>query len=167
MRELYLYPPSNEDLRAERIWNYELAWSQRLLQGRLRYGVNLFYLNGDNLIQTINRRNVNTGKIENWGAEAEASYRLSRAWTLSTNHSLLHMEHKVVSAPSYKGYLGGTLNRGRWGAQGGLTSSRASSPAPRPALPRKMPSCSISAAATKPRKPSRSGHAARTPRPEI
>jgi iron complex outermembrane receptor protein len=121
MRELYLYPPSNEDLRAERIWNYELAWSQRLLQGRLRYGVNLFYLNGDNLIQTINRRNVNTGKIENWGAEAEASYRLSRAWTLSTNHSLLHMEHKVVSAPSYKGYLGGTFNRGRWGAQGGLT----------------------------------------------
>ena len=53
MRELYLYPPSNTDLRPERLWNYELSWRQRLMGGRLTYGVNLFYIKGDNMIQPV------------------------------------------------------------------------------------------------------------------
>ena len=30
MREMYLYPPSNTDLKPERLWNYELSWRHRL-----------------------------------------------------------------------------------------------------------------------------------------
>lgn len=57
MRELYLYPPSNTDLEPERLWNYELSWHHHLsgvggdLQS-LTYGANLFYIKGDNMIQT-------------------------------------------------------------------------------------------------------------------
>ncbi len=118
MREMYLYPPSNEDLEPERLWNYELSWRQRLKD--FTYGANIYYIKGDNMIQTVNRRNVNTGEIENCGAEVEASYRINDHWNVSTNHSFLHMEHPVVAAPEYKGYLGGNYKSGRWGVIAGL-----------------------------------------------
>ena len=118
MREMYLYPPSNEDLEPERIWNYELAWRQRF--SRFAYGANLFYIKGDNMIQTINRQNVNTGEIENYGLELEAQYYINRHWSLNTNHSLLHMEHHIVAAPEYKGFLGANFNYEKWGVIAGL-----------------------------------------------
>ena len=108
MRELYLYPPSNEELKPERLWNYELSWHHRV--GGLNYGVNLFYINADNIIQTIERKNVNTGELKNCGLELEATYRVNDKFTLSTNHSFLHMKNPVVSAPTYKGYLGASYN---------------------------------------------------------
>lgn len=120
MREMYLYPPSNTDLQPERLWNYELSWRQRLLQGRLSYGVNLFYIDADNIIQTIERKNVNTGTLYNTGLEADLSYRLNEHWALSTNHSFLHMAHKVLTAPEYKGYLGADYANGRWAVSAGL-----------------------------------------------
>ncbi|MBQ0155150.1 MAG: TonB-dependent receptor [Bacteroidales bacterium] len=130
MKDMYLYPPSNEDLKAERLWNYELSWNQRLNGGKytatdsvkyhdevvavevekynhaITYGVNLFYMKADNMIQTINKKNVNTGELENWGAEAEITWRIKEHWGISTNHSWLHQENKLVSVPTYKGYLG-------------------------------------------------------------
>ena len=42
LREMYMFPPQNPDLKPESMWNYELAFSQRLLDGRLSYGVNIF-----------------------------------------------------------------------------------------------------------------------------
>lgn len=118
MREMYLYPPSNEELKAERIMNYELSWKQRL--GAFSYGVNLFYLKGDNMIQTVNRQNVNTGAIQNNGVEVEAAWRINEHWSVNTNHSLLHMHNKVVAAPNYKGYLGANFHQGRWSLNAGL-----------------------------------------------
>ena len=118
MRELYLYPPSNEDLEPERLWNYELSWRHRM--GRLTYGANLFYIKGDNMIQTIQRKNVNTGEIENYGGELEAQYRIDNHWQVSTNHALLHMENPVVAAPKYKGFLGVDYHCMKWTVCAGL-----------------------------------------------
>ena len=118
MREMYLYPPSNEELEPERIWNYELSWRHRL--GAFHYGANFFYIKGDNMIQTVNRKNVNTGEIENYGMELEADYRISSHWSLSTNHSLLHMKNHIVAAPTYKGFLGANYNCCRWTVVAGL-----------------------------------------------
>lgn len=122
MREMYLYPPSNTDLKPERLMNYELAWSHRL--GQFNYGLNLFYLKGDNMIQTMpvdgKPRNVNTGEIENYGLEAEAAYRINPHWRLTTNHSLLHMKNHVLSAPQYKGFLGADFSQQRWNVVAGL-----------------------------------------------
>ena len=118
MREMYLYPPSNEELEPERIWNYELSWKHRL--GAFHYGANLFYIEGDNMIQTVNRKNVNTGEIKNYGAELEADYRINSHWALNTNHSLLHMERPVIAAPTYKGFLGANYYHNRWAVVAGL-----------------------------------------------
>lgn len=118
MREMYLYPPSNEDLDPERIWNYELSWHHR--SGSLTYGANLFYIKGDNMIQTVNRKNVNTGEIENYGIEMEGNYRVNEYLSLSTNHSFLHMKNKIIAAPKYKGFLGMNFTSNKWMIQSGL-----------------------------------------------
>ncbi len=108
MREMYLYPPSNEELKPESLWNYELSWRHKF--NNFTYGANLFYINGDNMIQTVpvdgKPRNVNIGKINNTGIEMEAAWQIDKHLTISTNHSLLNMEYKVLAAPTYKGFLG-------------------------------------------------------------
>ena len=118
MREMYLYPPSNEELKPERMWSYELSWRHRL--STFRYGVNLYYIKGDNMIQTVNRKNVNTGEIENYGAELEADWQIDKHWSVNTNHSLLHMKNPVIAAPTYKGFLGADYRYQRWMVNAGL-----------------------------------------------
>ena len=123
MREMYLYPPSNTDLEPERIWNYELSWKHRLEDG-LTYGVNLFYLKGDNMIQQMQvdgkPRNVNTGEIENWGFELEAKYPLGSYFDIRANGSYLHMKNKIIAAPEGMGYIGIDYHQGKWLATFGL-----------------------------------------------
>ena len=123
MREMYLYPPSNTDLEPERLWNYELSWRHRMKDG-FAYGANLFYLKGDNMIQTVpvdgKPRNVNTGEIENWGFELEASYPIARYFSIRANSAYLHMKNKIVAAPEQMSYLGIDYRRGRWFASVGM-----------------------------------------------
>jgi len=123
MREMYLYPPSNTDLEPERLWNYELSWKHRL-SNDLTYGANLYYLKGDNMIQTVQvngkPRNVNTGEIENWGLELEAAYNIDSHWTLKANGAYLHMKNNIVAAPEQTGYSGVNYHCGKWLASLGL-----------------------------------------------
>ncbi len=121
MKDMYLYAVANHDsLRAERLWNYEIAWKQRILYGNLSYGVNLFIANGDNIIQAVAGKNINTGKIENRGAEVEATWRASRHWSFNTNHSVLHMKYHIIGAPEYKGYLGANARYGKLNIAAGI-----------------------------------------------
>ena len=118
-REMYMYGTANHDsLRAERLWNYELSWRHSL--GGFSYGANLFYIKGDNMIQAVAGKNINTGEIENYGLELEAEYRIDSHWSVSTNHSLLHMKNPVVAAPTYKGFLGANFNCQKWSVIAGL-----------------------------------------------
>ena len=121
-KEMFLYKPANEELKAERLWNYELSWRHRI--DALSYGVNLFYIKGDNMIQTVtvdgSPKNVNTGEIKNYGAELEAKYRMNKYWSLNTNHAFLHMENPVVAAPKYKGFLGVDYHCEKLTVNGGL-----------------------------------------------
>ena len=126
LREMYMFPPQNPDLQPESMWNYELAFSQRLMEGQLYYGVNLFYINAKNLIQTLpnphgsGMLNQNTGKIENTGVELQAAYRINRAWSVDGNYSYLHMAHPVIAAPEHKLYAGANFSQGRWNVSTGL-----------------------------------------------
>ena len=124
IREMYLWRPANADLRPERMMNYELSWKQRLCGGAFSYGINLFYINGDNIIQTamVDNRpmNVNTGAIENSGVEAEFAWKANRYLSLNGNYCFLHMHNKVLAAPEHKAYLGADYRRGRWMLAGGL-----------------------------------------------
>lgn len=117
-KDMYLYGTANDELEQERLWNYELSWRKRV--GNFRYGVNVFYAKGDNLIQTVAGKNINTGEIENCGAELEADLRLNEHWSFNTNHSLLHMENKVIAAPTYKGFMGANYHQSKWTVTAGL-----------------------------------------------
>lgn len=124
IREMYLWRPANADLRPERTVNYELSWKHRVLDDAFSYGLNLFYIKGDNLIQTamIDSRpmNVNTGEIENCGVEAEFAWRISRYFSMNGNYSYLHMSNKLLASPEHKAYLGADYRRGRLTLVGGL-----------------------------------------------
>ena len=122
MREMYLYPPSNTDLEPERLWNYELSWKHHL--DDITYGLNVFYLKGDNMIETMpvegKPRNVNTGEIENWGVELELKYPLARHLNVVYNYSFLHMKNKIVAAPEQMAFLGINYRQDKWLATMGL-----------------------------------------------
>ena len=119
-KEMFLYKPANDSLEAESMVNYELSWKQRLMDGRLKYGINLFLNDGKNIIQTVAMKNVNSGEFLNRGIEIEASYLVSDHLALNTNHSYLHMHNPLVAAPEYKGFIGANYHQDRWTANAGL-----------------------------------------------
>ena len=124
IREMYMFRPANPELKSEKMWNYELAFTQRLLEGRLFYGVNLFYIDGENLIMRMpvdgRPLNVNTGKIENTGLEAQVAFQMARAWSMDMNYSYLHMDNPVLASPEHKLYAGTTFSEGRWNVSTGF-----------------------------------------------
>ncbi|HIR37155.1 MAG TPA: TonB-dependent receptor [Candidatus Limisoma gallistercoris] len=126
LREMYMFPPQNPDLQPESMWNYELAFSQRLLGGRLHYGLNLFYIDGKNLIMRLpnpsgsGMLNQNSGAVDNAGVEAQVAYRISRQWSVDANYSYLHMDNPVVAAPEHKLYAGANFTKGRWDVSSGI-----------------------------------------------
>lgn len=126
LREMYMFPPQNPDLQPESMWNYELAFSQRLMDGRLTYGINLFYIDGKNLIMTLpnpngsGMLNQNSGEIKNTGVEVQANFRINHLWSLEGNYSYLHMENPIIAAPEHKLYTGVYFSHGRWNISTGL-----------------------------------------------
>lgn len=124
IRELYMFPPRNPDLEAERLMNYEISLLQSLPDAGVSFSVNLFYIKGDNIImaQRVEGRplNVNSGVIENKGFELTTNYHASENLRFSANYSLLDMTHKIVGAPEHKLYVSGNYSIDRWNFSSGL-----------------------------------------------
>lgn len=124
LRELYMFGVKNPDLKPERLWNYELSWTQRLAGGSVSYGVNLFYIEGEDIIRRgrADGRNIllNQARIENWGAEADAAWRIGGGWGVNANYSWLRMEYPVPASPEHKLYAGGDFGKGRWSVSTGV-----------------------------------------------
>ncbi|HSV77305.1 MAG TPA: TonB-dependent receptor [Bacteroidales bacterium] len=110
IRELFMFPPQNPDLMPESLMNYEISIAQRIFVDRLAYSLSVFYIAGDNIIQTVpvggRPLNVNTGEIRNSGIEASVTYIINNNWTVNTNYSWLNMEFPVLAAPEHKIFLG-------------------------------------------------------------
>ena len=124
-KDNFLFDPQNPNLKPESLWNYELSFSQTLFSGRLYYGINLFHMDVENTIQAIRipgvgPKNQNTGELKNSGVEVEASYLISKAFSVNGNYSYLKMETPVVGAPEHKVYLGGSFRSNGWHASTGL-----------------------------------------------
>jgi iron complex outermembrane receptor protein len=122
-KEMYLYKSANAELEPERLWNYELSWKHRMDEG-YTYGANIFYIKGDNMIQTVTiagtPQNVNTGEIENWGMEVEASCPINQYFNVRANSSYLHMKNKIIAAPEGTVYVGADFRKDKWYATLGL-----------------------------------------------
>ena len=106
IRELYLYPPANPDLKPEYMLNYEISYRQHLLDYRLMLGAAIFYIDGRDMIQTIRvdgrPRNVNTGKFHNKGFEIEAAYSILSNLQASASWSYLHTDSDNLYSPKNK-----------------------------------------------------------------
>lgn len=124
IREMYMYNPKNPELKPESLWNYELAFSQNLMDGRLMYGINLFHMDVENTILTLPSAsgplNQNSGELKNSGVEIETAIAVTGSVRVNANYSWLHMETPVIAAPVHKAYLGGSYTKGAIHASTGL-----------------------------------------------
>ena len=106
IRELYMYPPHNPDLKPEYMLNYEISYSQFLLNQRLRLGAALYFIDGKDMIQTQmvdgKPKNMNVGRFINKGFEIEAAYRFHPLWNVSANYSYIHTDNKTIYVPKNK-----------------------------------------------------------------
>lgn len=118
IRELYMYGPKNPDLRPESMQNLEVELRQWLLGNRLNFGLSLYYINGDNMIQTImvndKSMNVNTGKFINKGFELDATYTINSDWEVTANYAYLHTDTHIVGAPKNKIFGEVSFTPGNW-----------------------------------------------------
>ena len=124
IREMYMFPPQNPDLKPESLVNYELSLKQDGVGGIFSYGLNVYYIDGDDsiiLVPTNGRmKYMNTGRIRNFGIECETELRFSPAWTLSANYSWLKMKYPVVAAPEHKLFCGINFAKRRWNVSTGV-----------------------------------------------
>ncbi len=105
-RELYLYRMANPDLQPEKMMNYEVSVGKsfsRYFSAELTG----YYSKGDNMIQTVDQKNQNTGNFINKGLELSAnSHPLDNLW-LTATYSYLHTSlNNLVGAPKNQYYLG-------------------------------------------------------------
>lgn len=122
IKELYMFRPANPDLLPERLWNYELSFSQRV--NTIKYGVSLYYLKGDNIIQVVRSDgrplNKNIGKIENWGVEMNVAYIISNSFNINSNYSWLRMVYPVLASPEHKFFIGADYSKNKWSINTGI-----------------------------------------------
>lgn len=118
IRELYIYAPRNPELQPESLDNFEIELRRWMADGRLNVGLAAYYINGDNMIQTVMvdgaSRNMNTGKVINKGVELDASYSIGEEWTLAANYAYLHTAHPIVAAPRNKVFAEVDYHPGAW-----------------------------------------------------
>lgn len=95
LNELYMFPSSNKNLKAERVWNYELGLNHSL-NDFINIDFSAFLMRGSNLIQ-LRRvpsppplfRFENTGEFEFKGAELSINSKISEALSMTLNYSFL------------------------------------------------------------------------------
>jgi iron complex outermembrane receptor protein len=118
IRELYMYPPHNPDLKPENMLNYEASIGQIALDGALTLELTAFFIDGQEMIQTEMRDgkplNVNTGRFINKGIEMEVGYRILDNLHLDMNYSYLHTDKPLIAAPEHKFFAGLSYRPGRF-----------------------------------------------------
>ena len=105
-RELYLYRMANPDLQPEKMMNYEVSVGKSFSR-YFSAEITAYYSKGDNMIQTVDQKNQNTGKFINKGIEVSAhSHPIDNLW-LNASYSYLHTSlDNLVGAPRNQYFLG-------------------------------------------------------------
>lgn len=105
-RELYLYRMANPGLEPERMMNYEVSVGRHFSR-YISVDVTAYYSKGSNLIQTVDMKNVNTGRFINKGIELSARSHPTERLQLWATYSYLHTSlHNLTAAPKNQYYLG-------------------------------------------------------------
>lgn len=112
-KELYLYKPANSDLKPESMMNYEVSFTQYLLQRALRFELTGYIAKGKDLIQVVphpelgHPLNENTGKFTNKGIEVTADYQILSNLGINSSYSYLHTSlDDLTGAPKNQFFFG-------------------------------------------------------------
>lgn len=109
IREMYMFPPQNDELKPEETMNYEISYSKKIRH--FQFEANVFYIKGDNMILTVmkpegkGKINKNVEDFENSGFELGAKYFLNPAWNFALNYSFLNSNKDIEGAPKNKIYF--------------------------------------------------------------
>lgn len=98
VKDQFLFPPANSDLKPERLWNYELGLNQSFSKF-LSLDICGFYYEGDQFIKTImiapgQMQNQNIGTNQATGFEV--ALQANPITNLSTNNSYSHLDSDVI-----------------------------------------------------------------------
>lgn len=105
-REMYLYRMANPDLDPERMMNYEVSVGKSFSR-YFSVDITAYYCKGDNMIQVVEMKNVNTGNFINKGIEISAHSCPIDNLTLTASYSYLHTSlDNLVGAPKNQYFLG-------------------------------------------------------------
>ena len=109
-RELYLYRMANPDLQPEKMINYELSVGKRF-SSYFYADITAYYSRGNDMIQVLDNKNVNTGKFTNKGIEITAkSNPLDNLWLFASYSYLNTSLSNLTGAPKNQYYLGVQLS---------------------------------------------------------
>ncbi|MBN1465902.1 TonB-dependent receptor [candidate division KSB1 bacterium] len=105
IRELYVFPPRNEQLLPENMWNYEIGFTQGVGQSA-ELEAAFFRSRGSNMIRTLYADGkphfVNSGDFNHSGYEVMATWRPITPLDLSMSWSDLNLGDETQGAPQRK-----------------------------------------------------------------
>lgn len=118
IREMYMFPPQNPDLKPESMMNYEVSVGQTFLDGNMTAELTAFFIDGKDMIEVTKvdgrPKNVNTGSFTNKGLEFDFRYRITKELSFDMNYSYLHTSKPLLAAPAHKLFAGLMYAPGRF-----------------------------------------------------
>jgi len=118
IREMYMFPPQNPDLRPERMTNHEVTLGQTFFNGRLTTELTGYIAVGHNLIMTqmVNGspKNLNVGAFNNKGIELSVRGNMFKNLDLTGNYSFLRLKKPVINAPGQQVFMAASYRLKRW-----------------------------------------------------
>ena len=103
IRELYLFPPRNEELKPERMWNFEVGLA-RELGTKAKVDIALFRSEGENMIRLIAPppQYVNSGEFDHTGYECTLQWFVFKSLEFYSTWSKLDLRDETANAPGKK-----------------------------------------------------------------
>ena len=120
IRELYLFPPANDELLPERMVNYEVGWTQYWLKSRMKTELTTFMSDGQNLIVMVPPvappppLYMNSGEFNNKGIEFMIQYQLLESLKLHGNYTYIHMDNPLPGTPGQNLFVSSTYRLRKW-----------------------------------------------------
>jgi outer membrane receptor protein involved in Fe transport len=120
LRELYLFPPANDNLMPERMVSYELGWRQYWMKGSIKTELNTFICDGQNLIVLVPPaappppQYKNSGEFNNKGIEFMINYRSRNGLALNANYTYIYMKNPLPGTPGHNLFTSSTYHYKKW-----------------------------------------------------